>query len=501
MAPLDAELSGALMVCGTSSGAGKSTIVTGLCRLLARDGIDVAPFKAQNMSNNAAVCGDGAEIGRAQFAQAQAAGVLACLDMNPILLKPIDAHRAQLIVLGRPAGTMSAFETSVPRSKLFDTVVGALGRLRHEHAVVLIEGAGSPTELNLLDRDLANLPLADRAQLPAIVVADVDRGGTLAASYGTVALLPPDLRRRIRGFVVNRFRGDPDLLRPGLDILEERTGLPVLGVVPAVEGLLDSEDSLDLPHPNAPGHGGALDVAVIRTPRVANFTDVEPLATEPDVSLRWVDGAEQFGDPDLVLLPGSRAVIADLAWLHNRGLAVAISNTAAVVLGICGGYQMLGESIEDHDNIEATTCGDVAGFGLLPVVTRYHTAKTSRVRSGQALGHEVRGYEIRHGEPMRREGVGWIALADEYGSDDEGTWRDERVFGTSLHGLFEHDGFRAAFLTHVANRRERTFTASPVPFARQREHAHDRLADAIASSCDMERIAGFIGEACLGAAS
>jgi adenosylcobyric acid synthase len=501
MAPLDPGLSGALMVCGTSSGAGKSTIVTGLCRLVARDGIDVVPFKAQNMSNNAAVCDDGAEIGRAQFAQAQAAGVVACVDMNPILLKPIDSHRAQLIILGRPVGTMSALETSVPRSELFDTVVEALGRLRQEHAVVLVEGAGSPTELNLLERDLANLPLADRAQLPVIVVADVDRGGMLAAAYGTVALLPPHLRRWIRGFVINRFRGDLDLLRPGLDILKERTGLPVLGVVPAVDGLIDSEDSLDLPNPEVPGHGGGLDVAVIRTPRVANFTDVEPLAVESDVRLRWVDAADQFGDPDLVVLPGSRAVVADLAWLRDRGLAAAISNTSAVVLGICGGYQMLGEAIQDHDNVETATCGDVAGLGLLPVVTRYHEAKTTRVRCGRALGEEVRGYEIRHGEPMRRDGAGWIALADEYGSEDEGAWRDERVFGTSLHGLFEHDGFRAAFLAHVASRRRRRFTASLVPFAQQRQRAHDRLADAIASSCDVERIAGFIGEACLGASS
>jgi adenosylcobyric acid synthase len=501
MAPLDPALSGALMVCGTSSGAGKSTIVTGLCRLVARAGIDVVPFKAQNMSNNAAVCGDGAEIGRAQFAQAQAAGVVACVDMNPILLKPVDAHRAQLIVLGRPAGTISALETSVPRSELFDTVVEALGRLRHEHAVVLVEGAGSPTELNLLERDIANLPLADRAQLPVIVVADIDRGGMLAAAYGTVALLPPQLRHWIRGFVINRFRGDLDLLRPGLEILEERTGLPVLGVVPAVDGLLDSEDSLDLPKPEAPRRGDTLDVAVIRTPRVANFTDVDPLALENDVRLRWVDATDQFGDPDLVVLPGSRAVVADLAWLRDRGLGAAISNTTAVVLGICGGYQMLGETIQDHDNVEASMCGDVTGLGLLPVSTRYHQAKTTRVRCGRALGEEVRGYEIRHGEPMRRDGVGWIALTDEYGSDDEGTSRDERVFGTSLHGLFEHDGFRATFLARVASRRRRTFTASPVPFELQRQHTHDRVADAIASSCDVDRIAGFIGEGRLGASS
>jgi len=492
MPALDPGLDGALMVCGTSSGAGKSTIVTGLCRLLARNGIDVAPFKAQNMSNNAAVCEDGTEIGRAQFAQAQAAGVVPHVDMNPILLKPIDTHGAQLIVLGHPAGTMTAFETSVPRTDLFDTVLATFGRLRREHAVVIVEGAGSPTELNLLDRDLANLPLAERAQLPVIVVADVDRGGMLAAAYGTVALLPPNLRRWIRGFVINRFRGDRELLQPGLEILEDRTGLSVLGVVPSIDGLLDAEDSLDLPATRSTSAGPALDVAVIRTPRIANFTDLEPLAGEPDVTLRWVDTTAQFRDPDLVILPGSRAVVADLAWLRARGLDTAITDTAAVVLGICGGYQMLGQAIHDPDHVEG---GDAIGLGLLPVVTRYHQTKITRQRAGRAFGHPVRGYEIRHGHPARQHGPGWITLADEHGTDDEGATRDDRIFGTSLHGLFEHDAFRTSFLTHVAHQRRHPYTPSTIPFALRRRQAHDRLADAIATHCDVARLADLIGEA------
>jgi adenosylcobyric acid synthase len=497
MVAVDPRLRGALMVCGTSSGAGKSTFVTGLCRLLAREGVDVAPFKAQNMSNNAAVGGDGGEIGRAQFAQAQASGLTATRDMNPVLLKPLDDGRAQLLVLGRPAGFMSAWRTDVARPTLLDTVLGALDRLRRAHAVVVVEGAGSPTELNLLDRDLANLPLADRAGLPAIVVADVDRGGMIAAAYGTVALLPPHLRARVRGFVVNRFRGDADLLAPALDLLTERTGLPVLGVMPTLDGLVDDEDSLDLPAGNARARVGTLDVAVIRAPRVANFTDVEPLTAEPDLTLRWVSTVEELGAPDLVVLPGSRAVVADLAWLRERGLDRAVVETDAVVLGICGGYQMLGTSIEDDTGIEAATPGAVAGLDVLPVVTRYAAAKTARVRAGTAFGAPISGYEIRHGEPLRLAGHGWIALDDALGREDEGACGSDRCFGTSLHGLFEHDGFRAAFLGHVAAVRSRPFTPTTVPFASRRRSAHDRLADAIARHCDVTRIAELVASATL----
>jgi adenosylcobyric acid synthase len=488
---------GALMVCGTSSGAGKSTVVTGLCRLLARRGVSVAPFKAQNMSNNAAVCADGAEIGRAQYAQALAAGIEPCADLNPVLLKPLDDRRSQVVVLGAPAGEADAgsYEGGVPA--LLETAIAALDRLRARHDVVVIEGAGSPTELNLLHRDIANLPLAARAGIDAVLVADVDRGGMLASAYGTIELLPEPLRRRLRGIIVNRFRGDLELLRPGLSILEERSGVPVLGVVPFVTGAVDAEDSLDVPI-RATGPG-ALTVAVLRTPRLANFTDLEPLAAEPDVAVRFVTGPDELAGADLVVLPGSRAVVADLAWLRATGLADAIRRSDVVILGICGGYQMLGDAIVDDDGVEGPP-GAAAGLGLLPVTTRFAADKVTRRRRGTALGHEITGYEIRHGTPARDRGDGWVELTSDdetsnAGVDVEGARVGGRVFGTSLHGMFEHDAFRRAFLTHVAEARGRTYRPGLTSFSAERRAFHDRVADALEANINLEALAGLMADA------
>jgi adenosylcobyric acid synthase len=490
------EVSGALMVCGTNSGAGKSVMVTGLCRLLARQGIDVAPFKAQNMSNNAAVCGDGAEIGRAQYSQARAAGVEPNTDMNPLLIKPIDDHHAQLVVRGRPVGTMTAQESSIDRHELFGIVLESLTRLRQCHDVVIVEGAGSPAELNLLDRDLANLPLAARTGMPAIVVADIDRGGMLAAAYGTVALLPEQLRSQVRGFIVNRFRGDRSLLAPALDILEARTGLPVLGVVPFLGELVDAEDSLDLPSSGstfgpAGGLAGGLDVAVVRTPHIANFTDLEPLAAESDLEVRYVTEGSALGTPDLVILPGSRAVEQDLGWMRARGIDRALSSTHAVVLGICGGYQMLGDSVDDPDQVESQEC-TTRGLGLLAVSTCFAPTKIVCVRRGSAFGCPVDGYEIHHGRLEVRDGSGWVQLDDARGRHLEGASAAGRVFGTSLHGLFEHDAFRGQFLSFVAARHHRTFRPSTVPFARYRAERHDAVADAIEENCDVDALLAIV---------
>ncbi|HEX6312803.1 MAG TPA: cobyric acid synthase, partial [Acidimicrobiia bacterium] len=474
---LGAGLCGALMVCGTSSSAGKSTIVTGLCRLLARRGVRVAPFKAQNMSNNAAVCADGTEIGRAQYAQALAAGIDPSADLNPILLKPIDDRRAQVIVHGRPLTHAGAADYGTHAGTLLDVASTALERLRRRFDVVVAEGAGSPAELNLLERDVANLPLAARAGIDAVLVADVDRGGMLAAAYGTVALLPAELRGRVRGIVVNRFRGDAALLRPGLELLEARAGVPVLGVVPHLPGAVDAEDSLDVPASAEP-RPAALVVAVVRTPRLSNFTDVEPLAAEPDVIVRYATRPEQLTGADVIVLAGSRAVTADLAWLRRAGLARAVTHADAVVLGICGGYQMLGGSVADPDGVEGPP-GAVAGLGLLPVTTRFGRTKTTRVRRGRALGCTVEGYEIRHGEPVREGGESWVELDDELGVEHEGAVLAGRVFGTSLHGLFENDAFRRTFLGHVAARRRRSFVPGSQSFASVRARFHDRVADAL----------------------
>ena len=497
-----AGLRGALMVCGTTSDAGKSRVVTGLCRALARQGLRVAPFKAQNMALNSYVTPSGHEIGRAQGVQALAAGVDPEVDMNPILLKPSSDRASQVIVLGRPVGHLDAAEYQAAKPALRDTVLGALGRLRARCDVVLLEGAGSPAEINLLDGDLVNLWLARAAGIPAVVVGDIDRGGVFASLFGTVALLPDDLRSCVKAFVINKFRGDPALLGPGLADLEARTGVPTLGVLPWVDGLdLDAEDSLALRRPwgaeAAAGTGpdagtgrAVLDVAVLRFPRISNFTDVDALALEPGLSVRYVAHAAGLGAPDLVILPGTKATVADLAWLRAQGLDVALAALppSATVLGICGGYQMLGRTIDD--GVESGA-GAVAGLGRLPARTRFEPTKVTRPRQGRGLDRPVGGYQIHHGRTT--SDAPWIELDDGWGTEAEGaTSPDGAVLGTSLHGIFEADAFRTAFLEAVAARSGRAFRASGVSFAAAREAQFDRLADLVEAHLDMAAIERLI---------
>jgi adenosylcobyric acid synthase len=482
------------MVCGTTSDAGKSHVVTGLCRLLARRGISVAPFKAQNMALNSYVTTAGHEMGRAQAAQALAAGVEPDVAMNPILLKPTGDRASQVIVNGTPIGHLGAAEYHDLKPQLIPTVLDALADLRHRYDVVIVEGAGSPAEINLLDRDIVNLRIAADAELPAVVVGDIDRGGVFAALYGTVMVLPDHYRKLIRAFLINKFRGDPGLLAGGLDDLERRCGVPTIGVLPFIAGVaLDAEDSLALdgPRPAPVGHAGppppapgaALDIAVIRFPRVANVTDVDALAIEPGVSVRLVDRPEAVGTPDLVVLPGTKSTVADLAWLQSVGLAGAVAErrrAGTVILGICGGYQMLGRTIVDE--VESAE-GRVDGLGWLDVRTEFRLDKVTRRRSGHALGHTVHGYQIHHGRTTRGEGAsGWLDLD---GGEREGA-ADGGVFGTSLHGVFEEDGFRAAFLAAVAERRGKAFRASGVSFAAARRDQFDRLADLLEGHVDLD---------------
>jgi adenosylcobyric acid synthase len=492
-------LRGALMVCGTTSDAGKSRVVTGLCRALARRGVSVAPFKAQNMALNSFVTSSGHEIGRAQGVQALAAGIEPEVDMNPILLKPSSDRTSQVIVLGEPVGHFVAATYHATKPALRETVVAALDRLRRRFDVVLLEGAGSPAEINLLDGDLVNLWLADAAGIPAVVVGDIDRGGVFASLFGTVELLPRHLRRRVAGFVINKFRGDPGLLGPGLVELEARTGIPTLGVLPWVDGLhLDAEDSLALREAWGPAGteaavpvaGDTLDVAIVRFPRISNFTDADALAIEPGVTVRYVTDAAGIGQPDLVILPGTKATVADLAWLRDRGFdgALAALAPSTTVLGICGGYQMLGRSIDD--DVESAA-GAVRGLGRLPAATTFEPSKITRPRCGTALGHPVTGYQIHHGRTA--SDAPWITLTDRWGTDDEGAVNaDGSVFGTSLHGLFESDGFRTAFLAAVATRRGKTFVPSGVSFAAAREAQFDRLADLVGAHLDMPALEQLI---------
>ena len=470
---------GALMVCGTASDVGKSSVVAGLCRVLHRRGVKVAPFKAQNMANNAYVTPSGHEIGRAQGVQALAAGAEPEVAMNPILLKPTGERTSQVVVLGRPAGHLDAAAYQVEKPRLFATVLEALADLRSRFDVVVVEGAGSPAEINLLHSDLVNLRLAAAAGLPAIVVGDIDRGGVFAALYGTVALLPDDLRPLVRGFVVNKLRGDPALLGDGPAALERRCGVPTLGVLPYLHGVsLDAEDSLALP-PARPSDGSAIDVAVIRFPRIANFTDVDPLTIEPAVGVRFVDRPAALGRPDLVVLPGSKSTVTDLEWLRGRGLDRAVDGCGARVLGICGGYQMMGRTIVD--DVESGR-GSVEGLGWLDAHTTFEATKVTRQRRGHALGQRVSGYQIHHGRV--RSGQPWIALDDAYGEEPEGAVND-RFFGTALHGLFEDDGFRTAFLG---------IEPSGASFAAAREAQLDRLADLLEAHLDLAAVEALIKE-------
>ena len=480
------------MVCGTSSDAGKSHLVTGICRLLSRRGLKVAPFKAQNMALNSYVTPSGHEIGRAQGVQALAAGVEPEVAMNPILLKPTGERTSQVVVLGRAVAHLDAAAYHQMKPELLATVLDALADLRSRFDVVVCEGAGSPSEINLLDHDIVNLRVAAEADLPAIVVGDIDRGGVFAALYGTVQLLPERYRRLVKGFVINKFRGDPTLLADGLDELERRTGVPTLGVVPYVHDVaLDAEDSLALEGVRPTAERGAvadaLDIAVVRLPRISNFTDLDALAIEPGVSVRLVDHPAALGDPDLVVLPGSKATVADLDWLRGRGFDRAIARTDVIVLGICAGYQMLGRQI--CDDVESGR-GTVEGLGVLDAETAFAAEKVTRQRRGVAMGQRVRGYEIHHGITTRGPAAaGWVHLDDVHGTGDDGAVDSSAgALGTALHGLFEEDAFRAAFLIEVARRRGKTFVPAGVSFSAAREAQFDRLADLVDAHLDLQAV-------------
>ncbi|MHB8594856.1 MAG: cobyric acid synthase [Acidimicrobiales bacterium] len=481
------------MVCGTASDVGKSHIVTGLCRLMHRRGVKIAPFKAQNMALNSYVTEGGHEIGRAQGVQALAAGIEPELSMNPILLKPTGECSSQVMYLGRPIGTVDAVTYQQLKGSLLDGVLEALADLRSRFDVVIAEGAGGTSEINLLDHDIVNLRVAHEAALPAILVGDIDRGGVFAALYGTMALLPEHYRSLVQGFVINKFRGDPTLLADGVTELDRLCGVPTLGVLPYAAGLeLDAEDSLALtggrPSHDRTALGESLDVVVVRFPRISNFTDLDALSIEPGVAVRFVSDPDSVGRPDLVVLPGTKSTITDLDWLRSTGMDVALERcraAGAVVLGICGGYQMLGRRIIDQ--VESGR-GDVSGLGWLDVETIFRPEKVTRRRSGRALGRPVDGYEIHHGETTAPgTGSGWIELDDKYGSESEGArdLQDGAVLGTNLHGLFEQDAFRSAFLLQVAARSSRAFVPAGVSFGGAREAQFERLADLIEDNLDM----------------
>ena len=470
---------GALLVAGTTSDAGKSVLTAGLCRWLARQGVKVAPFKAQNMSLNSAVTADGAEIGRAQAVQAAAAMVEPEAAMNPVLLKPGSDRTSQVVLLGKPYADVSALTYRDHKAALLEVSLQCLADLRSRYDVVICEGAGSPAEINLRATDIANMGLARAAELPVLVVGDINPGGVFAGLFGTLALLSPEDQALVCGFVVNKFRGDPALLQPGLDMLQRLTGRPTLGVVPWTEGLeLDVEDSLGLSAPVAPLPAlgrDVLRVSVIRFPRLSNWTDIDALRTEPGVLVRFATTPEELADADLVILPGTRATVADLAWLRDRALDLALARREGPVLGICGGFQMLGQTISD--DVESRS-GQARGLGLLPVETVFGVDKVLGRPTGAWRGHPVTSaYEIHHGIITPTGGEAFL----------DGV-RVGAVSGTVWHGSLESDGFRRAYLSEVAATTGRDWQPGTDSFEDLRQARLDLLGDVVAEHLDTDAV-------------
>lgn len=512
-----------IMFQGTASDVGKSIVTTALCRIFYQDGFRTAPYKSQNMALNSYVTMDGKEIGRAQGVQAEACGILATTDMNPILIKPTKDMHSQIVIHGVPEVQMSAMDYRtqfLPKAKTI--VMDALDRLREEYDIVVMEGAGSPAEINLKDRDIVNMNLAGWADAPVVLIADIDRGGVFAFIVGTLELLEPHEVKRIKGFIINKFRGDVELLRPGLDWLEERTGIPVLGVLPYIQDMrIEAEDSVVLDELQyRRQQERELDIVVIRYPRISNFTDFDALGLEPDVVIRYVNSVQELGMPDVIILPGTKDTISDLHFLKERGLDRAILDLVQhkdiQIIGICGGYQMLGESLSDPYAVEGNV-RETQGLGLLPLTTTFIQEKrTIRVRGQLTQGHALRltksdsnlplveAYEIHMGvtkrtdsgdpqnyrsifhleqDRLKSEGNVSISAHEEGLSTGDGS-----VWGTYLHGLFDNDELRRSWLDGIRIRKglspiTETFTAHERKF-----EEFDRVADIVRNHLDMKRI-------------
>jgi adenosylcobyric acid synthase len=489
------SLKGGLLVAGTGSSVGKSVIVAGICRMLARQGVKVAPFKAQNMAINSYVTAQGAEIGRAQAMQAAAARIEPQAAMNPVLVKPLSDTESHVLVMGKPNGRFEASQYHDERPQLREKVLAALAALRDQFDVVICEGAGSPAEINLRQKEWVNMGLAEAGELPVVLVSDIDHGGTLASLYGTVNLLSQSDRELVKGFLINKFRGEPGLLRSGLDMLQDLTGLPTLGVLPWQGGLwLDAEDTIALDAQRdgylPPLGKDGLDVVVVQLHWAGNITDVDPLAAEPGVSVRFSRRAIDIERADLVVLPGTRATIADLELIYSDGLVEALTERARQgdpILGFCGGYQILGCGIEDGIENKRQ---QASGLGLLPVDTVFKAEKTLTRTTGCAPNFadaQVNAYEIRHGVP-RRHGAEPLFITEQ---GEEGCWAGS-VIGTSLHGALECDDFRRGILRWVADARNRDWQPGTSGFAEIRERYLDQLGDLIADNVDTAALISII---------
>jgi adenosylcobyric acid synthase len=510
----------AIMVMGTSSHVGKSLLTAALCRIFAQQGHRVAPFKSQNMSLNSAATVEGLEIGRAQALQAEAAGVPASVDMNPILIKPSGDNSSQVIVRGTIWGRVTAADYYQRRvEELLPVVRESYKALASQYEVIILEGAGSPAEINLKRHDIANMRIAEMANARCLLVGDIDRGGVFASLLGTLALLEAKERERIRGFAINKFRGDASLLEPGIRMIEERIEKPCIGVVPYLGSLmLEEEDSLGLPVTTQTQwtldtfSDRALDrplrVAVVALPSFSNFTDFDSLRAEPSVSLLFCRTGEAIAQADVVILPGSKQTVDDLLWMHEQALDIAIQQYArtGLVVGICGGMQMLGEVITDPLGIERE--GSTSGLGLLPIRTIMQADKVTRNVTGNMVARtlfgqpvkdsRVSGYEIHIGQTVYQEGAARFAVLSSglrsSGDQNDGCMNpDTRIFGTYLHGLFDNDGFRHQFLRTARAFHKLTAPAELHLWKQLREESLNRLAREVEKALDMKTIFGWVG--------
>ena len=484
----------AIMVQGTMSDVGKSVLAAGLCRVFRQDGHAVAPFKSQNMALNSAITADGLEMGRAQVVQAQAAGIEPEAAMNPILLKPTTDTGSQVIVNGHARRTMSARDYFAYKKELVGDIRAAYDDLASRFDVIVIEGAGSPAEINLKDDDIVNMGMAKMAGAPVLLVGDIDRGGVFAQLVGTLMLLEDDERTLVKATVLNKFRGDKDILEPGLDMLRGKTGIPVAGVVPFARLDIDDEDSISA-RLDARRAGTLVDIAVVRLPKISNFTDFAALEAMDGVGVRYVGRLCELGEPDLVIIPGTKNTIGDLRWLRESGLEAAVCKFAAAgnpVIGICGGYQMLGREVSDPEGAEGG--GSIRGMGLLPTQTTFSPAKSQTRSTGHVLGLSgplaslsgatVGGYEIHMGATSRSGGEPVCLLGDHEDGCHEGP-----VYGTYLHGLFDSQTFSQALVSTLLARKGLPDDAvEALDMCSYRELQYDKLAQVLRDNLDMDLV-------------
>ncbi|WP_339216160.1 cobyric acid synthase [Solibacillus sp. FSL W8-0372] len=489
----------AIMIQGTASDVGKSVLCTALCRIFANDGYRVAPFKSQNMALNSYITKDGGEIGRAQGVQAEAAKIDATTDMNPILLKPKGEMVSEVILHGKHYANIDALSY---RENIVEAVMpevrSSLARLSESYDVLVLEGAGSPAEINLKNRDIANMRMAHETDAAVILVADIDRGGVFASIVGTLMLLDDTERSRVKGIVINKFRGMKELLNDGIDWLEDYTGIPVLGVIPYFDVQIEAEDSLalsSLRFKKPQHHEFAIDVAVIRFPHISNFTDIDPLIEEPDVGVRFVTALNDLKNPDVVILPGTKNTVEDFLWLQQTGLMQGILQLAhqnVRIIGICGGYQMLGEIIRDEQAVESTG-GTYLTLGLLPIETTFINSKqTVQVSGRSCTGHEIEGYEIHLGRSVATKPL--KPFIQFYDGRTDGVFT-EQVFGTYVHGIFQNRPFTRDYFNTIRRQKGmEPILGDVLSDFERREQAYEMLDHHVRSHLNMERIYSFISE-------